>query len=64
MKLTRKHELLLIDLGMRQVLDNLLPKPKAKKKVATKTIGRKWTKAQRKKFAESMKKKWTAKRKQ
>ena len=58
MKLTRKHELFLIDIGLRQVIDNLLSKPKKVK--PAKKIGRKWTKAQRDKFTQSMKEKWNA----
>ena len=56
-KLNRKTELYLIDLGLQKVLANLLPKVKKVKKPK----GRKWTSAQRTKFFKSMKKTWKKK---
>jgi hypothetical protein len=55
MKLNRKQELKLIDLGLQSLINGL---------ITTKSTDkcRKWTKNQHKKFAASMAKKWTAKR--
>lgn len=61
MKLTRKQELALINFGMAQLLNNLTgetdtkPAPKRAKK-------RKWSKAQRMKFAKSMAAVWKRKK--
>lgn len=65
MKLTRKQELYLIDLGLSQVIDNLMGHVKSKRTPWNKGIrknglkkARKWTKEQRAKYAETMKRKW------
>lgn len=66
MKLTRKQELLLIDLGLRWVLENLPTSVVAKdgeilkKKVSHK---RKWSPEQHKKFSRTMKKVWIERKK-
>lgn len=57
MNLTRKQELALIDMGLKQLLNNLVKEPK-KDKVVEKPKGRKWTKEQRAKFAKTMSKVW------
>lgn len=53
MKLTRAQEKVLIGIGLSTVINNLLvkPKPKKKSKVA-------WTAERRRKFSDTMKKKW------
>jgi hypothetical protein len=64
LKLNRKQELALINLGFQKLLDSLVPhKIKTVKKSSRipwnkgkKT--RKWTKAQREKYAETMRQKW------
>jgi hypothetical protein len=69
MKFTRTQELALIDLGLKSLLDNLSPisnkkrgSYKIKKQAWNKDKKiRIWTKEQRKKFSETMKKKWTNK---
>ena len=57
-KLNRKTELYLIDLGLQKVLSNLVA-PTVKK--VKKPKGRKWTPAQHAKFLKSMKKTWKKK---
>lgn len=57
MKLTRKHELYLIELGMRALLDSVIS-PVIKKEPKTKAPSKKWTNAQRAKFKATMKKKF------
>ncbi len=69
MKLNRKQELLLIDLGLRWLLEHLpqaLTATAAVKPVAHKPRKkkRKWSSEQRKKFAASMKKVWERKKAQ
>jgi hypothetical protein len=60
LKLSRKQELQLIDLGLQKLIESLSPKPiKSEPKPKT----RKWSKAQRKKHAETMAQKWGNKRK-
>lgn len=69
LKLTRKQELALIDLGLAAVIDRVFkthiePKPKSKPAETPKPAkknGRKWTPAQRRKFKASMKKVWKKK---
>lgn len=56
MKLTRKQELALIELGFQKILESLTTTKTAK------TKGRKWSTAQREKFQKSMKKKWTSRK--
>lgn len=56
--MTRDQELILIELG----LDTLIASVKTKKRKSKK--GRKWSKQQHKKFADSMKKTWNKKREQ
>lgn len=59
-KLNRKTELYLINLGLIQVLNNLVkPVVRAKKK----KNGHKWTPQQRAKFVKSVKKTWAKKQK-
>ena len=63
LKLTRKQELALIDLGLQKVIDSLtVSKPKSAPRETPKPKTRRWTTAQRKKFQKSMKKKWAEKR--
>lgn len=59
MDLSRKQELYLINLGLKSLVEKTIggPKPKVKK-----VKGHKWTKAQRKKFINTMKKVWEAKK--
>jgi hypothetical protein len=54
MKLTRKMELYLINLGMTHLLESLIRPKKGIKKSA-------WTEARRRKFSDTMKKKWNKK---
>lgn len=65
-KLTRRQELALIDLGLSQLLESLnIPKPVKKKstpKPEKKKAGRKWSPEQRAKFQASMKKVWKKRR--
>lgn len=68
MKLTRKQELALIDLGLKAVLRNYFdnvpvergPYRKSEKRSPWNkgTTGKKWSKAQHAKFSETMKAKW------
>lgn len=67
MNLTRKQELLLIDLGLRWLLEHLPSNvvssdgeilPKEKKVSKPKRKKRKWSPEQHKKFARTMKKIW------
>jgi len=65
-KLTRRQELALIDLGLSRLLDEVLNIPKPTKKAKTtpkpeKKKSRKWTKAQREKFQATMRKVWKKK---
>jgi hypothetical protein len=65
MKLTRQQELSLIDLGLKSLLDGLdAPKVREPYKKRPwnkgKKIGR-WTTERRRKFSETMKKKWANK---
>lgn len=73
MNLTRKQELVLIDLGLRWLLEHLpqnvvasdgeiLPKKKKVSKVKRKK--RKWSPEQHKKFANTMKKVWERRKKE
>lgn len=52
LKLTRKQELRLIDIGLASVIDNLVVKTKKG------STGKKWTPAQKAKFKATMKKKY------
>ena len=57
MKLTRAQEKVLIGIGLATVLNGLVaPKPTTKS-------GGQWTEARRKKFSQTMKKKWAGKNK-
>lgn len=58
MKFTRKQELVLIELGLKALLNGMVEKP-----TQSKTKGRRWTKTQRAKFSASMQKKWNEKKK-
>jgi hypothetical protein len=62
LKLNRKQELALINLGFQKLLDTLVvTKSKSVKKHIPWNKGkktRKWTKAQRAKYAETMRQKW------
>lgn len=60
MKLTRKQELYLIDLGLSTLIDRSIPVTKAKPIVEKKSS---WSAERRKKFSETMKKKWAGKAK-
>lgn len=65
LKLTRKQELQLIDLGLEKLLEKLFPTVKSQPKpvkVKKEPEKRKWTKAQRHAFSLTMKKKWAEKR--
>ncbi len=63
MKLTRQQELSLIDFGMAQLLAQLVtPKGTDTKKAQTRKKKRKWSKAQRDKFAKTMAATWKRKR--
>lgn len=57
-KLTRQEELFLIDLGLRELIRRSIEKPTVKKTVVPVPKVKKWTDAQRKKFSQTMKKKW------
>jgi hypothetical protein len=59
MKLTRKQELALIEFGMGQLLNQLIPIKIKKDKAPSK---RTWSDARRKKFAKTMAKVWAKKR--
>lgn len=76
MKLTRKQELALIDLGLHQLLKTIeggrgnyihtIGKKRGPYKTGPEnkgTHGKKWTEKQRRKFSETMKKKWANKEK-
>ena len=62
-KLNRKTELYLIDLGLAQVLSNLIKSTSFKKKGPWNKgkKGLKWTAARRAKFLHTVKKKWAKK---
>jgi len=60
----RSHELFLINLGLETLLEKAVGKPVAKVKKPGKPKGKKWTKAQHKKYAETMAKKWGKKQSQ
>lgn len=60
MKLTRKQELLLIDIGLATLVNNL-SKPTPIKKENGGAKKRKWSKERHKKYAETMAKKWNKK---
>lgn len=61
MKLTRKQEVKLIELGMMKLLESLIPEPVKSKPIKTK---RHWTQTAsgKKKMARSMRKMWAKKR--
>jgi hypothetical protein len=59
----RSHELFLINLGLEALLEKATAKPVVKK-VEKKSKKKKWTKAQHKKYAETMAKKWGKKQSQ
>lgn len=59
MKLNRKQELALIELGLKSLIDGL----GQRKEVAKKPAGKKWTPQQRANFMKTMKKKWAEKKK-
>lgn len=58
----RKHELFLIQLGLKTLLEQMVP-AKTRKKSEKKSSKRKWTKAQHEKYAATMQKKWGERRK-
>lgn len=63
MTLTRKQELTLIDLGLKQIINNLTkPKKRGPYKKEKKVKGRKWSAQQRKRFVNTMRKVWAKKR--
>jgi len=64
--MNRKHELFLINLGLETLLERMSTKVKPKVQVKPKKKFReaKWTKAQHKKYAETMAKKWGKKQSQ
>ena len=57
MKMNRKHELFLINLGLEALLERSLPTKKVVV-VKEKVKSRKWSQARHKKFAETMAKKF------
>ena len=57
----RKHELFLIQLGLKTLLEQMVPAKPSKGKTV-KTSKRKWTKEQHEKYAATMEKKWGQKR--
>jgi len=62
MKLTRKQELALIDIGLKTLLNGLVSNEYPKRSVSKpKRRKRQWTEAQRKKFSATMRKKWAEK---
>ena len=69
--MTRKQELMLIELGLQTLLDNYKKPKKAKvnhehkepEKKQHPLVGTKWTEARRKKFKATMKKLWEDKQK-
>lgn len=67
MKLTRRQELSLINLGFEKLLESLETsrKPRTTKKAAWNKgkKGRKWTDAQREKFRTTMRNKWAKRKK-
>jgi hypothetical protein len=58
--MNRKHELFLINLGLETLLERVSSKPKV---TVVKNRKAKWSKAQHKKYAETMAKKWGDKKK-
>ena len=66
LKLSRKQELALIDLGLNALIDKLSasPKPKSVKVTTPKSTNKKrWTKERRARFAETMARKFANKHK-
>ena len=61
MKFTKKQELVLIGIGLSTVLSGLVTPAKKKKKAVTQKPV--WSVARRKKFSQTMKKKWAEKNK-
>jgi hypothetical protein len=62
LKLTRKQELQLIDLGLEKLLERTLSTSKSVKMKNNEPKKRKWTNAQRRAFSLTMKKKWAERR--
>lgn len=58
LKLSRKQELQLIDLGIEKVLEKMFPPKSTNKPKIEKKSGKKWSAERRKKFSQAMKKKW------
>lgn len=60
MKLTRSQELILIDRGLKSLLESLVEKRVVKKNPVDKKgkYSLRWSTERRKKFSETMKKKW------
>lgn len=60
LKMTRKQELYLIDLGLKSLLDSVIPapKPKSKPRKIVEKKKRGWSKKQRAKFLATMKRKF------